>query len=122
MYASEAAECAAQQGRFWDVHDALFSTPAVFDRAFIKRQVVGLGLHNERFDDCMLNGPGTSIDEDTRDALTLGISGTPAFVLGRRKGSSHMSPTSYIGGARPVEVFAEVVTALLSDPTPVGLP
>jgi protein-disulfide isomerase len=50
MIAAEAAECAGQQGKFWEMHDLLFANSSDLKRKHLKRYAEQLGLDVERFE------------------------------------------------------------------------
>ena len=51
--ASEAAECAARQGRFWEMHERLFANPHALAIADLSRRAEAVGLNKSRFEACM---------------------------------------------------------------------
>jgi protein-disulfide isomerase len=81
--AARAARCAGEQGRFWEVRLALMRASNALTPENIRNTVVGLGLDVEAFDEC---SSSTKHDADIRaeltEALTLGVTGTPTFVVG----------------------------------------
>jgi len=84
--AAAAAECAGQQGKFWDYHDRLFAEQRFLDRETLFRFARELGLDIPRFRSC-LDDPATlaSVTDDIAAATALGIESTPTlFVNGRR--------------------------------------
>jgi protein-disulfide isomerase len=84
--AAEAAECAAQAGRFWPVHDALFANPEKLSDAELASAAAGAGVDPDAFARCLAGGAArAAIDADKRAALEAGVEGTPAiFINGRR--------------------------------------
>jgi protein-disulfide isomerase len=84
--AANAAECAADQGRFWDYHDLLFSQQGVsqspFAKTALKQYAKQLGLNLQQFDDCV--DRDTHLEKVYRDASAgrnAGIKGTPTFFI-----------------------------------------
>jgi protein-disulfide isomerase len=83
--AAEAAACAGDQKKFWQMHDALFEN----QRALAPDQLQGyaeeLGLDVATFQKCLASGRhDAEIRSSVRVAHSLGITGTPAYVLARR--------------------------------------
>lgn len=76
-----AGRCAQTQGRFWQLHDALYGGRAPLDREEILRLAGGLGLDRKKFQRC-LDGSETKtlIDDNIAEADALGLSGVP-FVF-----------------------------------------
>lgn len=113
MPAAIAARCAGEQGRFWAVHEALFDSQATLSPEMIVATVKRLGVGSEAFERCRKD-PRTQmgIEADVAEAESIGVSGTPGFVLGARKGEKVAG--ELILGAQPTEVFTSRIDALLS--------
>lgn len=99
-FAAEAALCAGQQGKFWELHDWMFSNQAKLAPESIKAAAVELKLDPESFGKC-LDGKVFSeqVDADLKLAESLGITGTPAFLVNGR----------FIEGAQPFEAFQDLI-------------
>ena len=79
--AARAGYCAAEQGRFWQFHDALFAagnlSPPVFDQI-----ASGLGLGLPKFQDCLASERSrAAVVKDIEAARLLRIESTPSFVV-----------------------------------------
>jgi predicted DsbA family dithiol-disulfide isomerase len=98
--AAEAAACADEQGRFWEMHDKLFANQQSLQTADLKALARGVGLDPEAFGRCLDAGRGRErVQEDVANGSAYGISGTPTvFVNGR-----------LLGGAVPYELLAKVI-------------
>lgn len=103
--AAEAAVCAADQGRFWAYHDALF---ARFSRGELNaagdlRAAAGeIGLDRSAFDRCLRDGAGRArVEADLAEGERRGVRGTPTSFVGGQM----------IVGAQPVEVFRAAIEA-----------
>jgi protein-disulfide isomerase len=84
--AARAAFAAQRQGKFWEMHDTLFSTiGSPLSRERIEIMAEGLGLDIEQFQEDLASAAATSaIDADKMLGQQLGVSGTPTlFVNGR---------------------------------------
>jgi protein-disulfide isomerase len=84
--AAIAAECAAEQGAFWEYHDKLFAEGGNLDDAHFVALAASLGLDQPRFTACLNSPkPRQQVEADLREAAALNIPGTPtAFLNGRR--------------------------------------
>jgi protein-disulfide isomerase len=88
LWAADAAECANEQGRFWDYHDKLFENQhgenqGDFTIDNLKRFAEELGLDTQTFNQCLDSGKYEDIVKaETQDALNKGIAATPTFVIG----------------------------------------
>jgi protein-disulfide isomerase len=84
--AAEAAEAAAHQGAFWEMHDLLLDHQETLDDSDLIRFAEDLGLDIERFeDDIRRNAGGAQIEADVDSADLSGVSGTPTFFINGRR-------------------------------------
>jgi protein-disulfide isomerase len=113
--AHRVAACAFEQGRFWPMHDRLFSNQkALGDRAF-DRDVDAVGLNNGQFQTCLGDSRVNAlIRADIADAERLGITGTPTFLIGRSDPARKtVLAERVLSGAQPFSRFREAIDALL---------
>jgi protein-disulfide isomerase len=84
--AAEAAEAAARQGRFWELHDVLFHNQLRLDAADLRRYAERIGLDLEQFEaDLADPAIGARIERDVQTGVASGVDGTPSlFIEGRR--------------------------------------
>lgn len=90
LWAAEAAECAAEQDRFWDYHDKLFAEQAgenrgAFSRSNLKRFASEIGLDSEQFNACFDSGRyAAQVQAETQAGRQKGVQATPTlFVNGQ---------------------------------------
>lgn len=103
--ASEAAECANAQGKFWEMHDMLFEKGVQGGVATFKQYAKNLGIDTNKFDNCLDSGQKASeISKDMQDGSAAGIRGTPGFIINGQ----------LVSGAQPFENFKAVIDAALS--------
>ncbi len=111
--AAEAAACAAEQGRFWEMHDALFDDPKNLGVAQLKARAQRVGLRIPEFDQCLdSDRHAATWRRDLREGTEYGVTGTPTFFVNGR----------FLSGALPYERFAAVLdeelAARSSSPSP----
>lgn len=89
-WAAEAANCANEEGKYWQYHDYLYShqkgeNEGAFSKENLKQFARELGLNGNQFDMCLDSDKyAKEIEKDTVDGRTAGVSGTPtSFVNGR---------------------------------------
>jgi protein-disulfide isomerase len=104
--AAEMAEAVALQGKFWEIHDALYENQRDLSDAAIRRYVDGVGANA---DDALKaiadGGPRTRVEADFEGAIRSGANGTPTFfVNGVRYDGSWM-----------YEPFSEYLSEMLDD-------
>lgn len=99
MKAAEVAACAADQGKFWDLHDALFKGGALSAPEIAKR-AAGAGVDADQLQACMSAGKGSQrVHGDVEAGLALNISSTPSFFINGRP----------LRGAVPRDEIARVI-------------
>lgn len=118
--AALAAYCAADQNKFWEMHDALFENNMdVEDQgSFTSRRLAeiakSVGLDSTEFQDCYDSGKYEDrIQQDYDDAISAGIRGTPSFLVTYTiKGETK---TVLIEGAQPFEFFQQELDKILKE-------
>ena len=83
MPAAIAARCAGAQGRFWDMHDALFAHQDKLNQNSYPGLAKELKLDEAKFRACFENKASyQDIGKDVKTARALGLGGTPSFLIG----------------------------------------
>ena len=116
--ASQAALCAGDQGEYWQMHDKMFANQRKLGVENLKTFAVELGLDSTAFDTCMDDGKyAKQISADLTTGGRMGITGTPAFVLGLTdpKDPNKANVTQFISGAQSLEKFTQVIEDLLKQ-------
>lgn len=108
--AAEAARCAGDQGKYWEMHDLLYSRQSDWgyksdSPAYFKRYAAELGLDATAFNAC-LDGEThrREVLLDLDAARQKGVSGTPTFFVNGQR----------IVGAQPFNVFASAIDSALA--------
>ena len=114
--AAVSAECANEQGKYWEYHDMLFEKQSVWSRlnsdaaiSTFSQFATEVGLEQQQFDSCL--GSGKYLEEvqhDMRDAREYDITGTPGFFIGNEE-----IGFVKINGAQPFDIFKRVIDAQL---------
>lgn len=103
--AAEAAECAKDQGKFWEMHDELFENQASLSVASLKQYASKIGLDEDDFSECLDSGEKASeVQADFSDGTANGVSGTPTFFVNGQK----------LVGAQPYSEFEAAIEAALA--------
>lgn len=103
---AEASECAADQNKFWPYHDALFAKPNPMNRRALMKAANTAGIPDKgKFQQCLISGKYRKrVQGDIAQAGSLGITGTPGFLIGH-KISNGMIVGEVMTGARPIDQF-----------------
>jgi protein-disulfide isomerase len=103
--AAEAAQCAAEQQKFWPYHDKLFAA-AELQVDDLKRYAKELSLNTAQFDTCLDTSKyDHEIEADMQDGQNVGVSATPSFFINGQA----------LSGAVPYERFQELIEAALAQ-------
>lgn len=113
----EAAICAGDQGKYWEMHVSLFRSPVAKDDAALIAQAKALGLDMKAFEACLSSGRhAASIQASVARMEQLGISGTPMTVIGLTPAPGQpLKVLKYVYGAQPYPAFREVIDSLLGQ-------
>lgn len=104
--AAEAAECAADDGRFWEFNDLLMQGVASLEVESLKQYAADLGVNTAAFNQCLDEGAKASnVQQDIRDGYMLGVRGTPSFFVNEYS----------LTGAQPIDVFSAYIEAAIAD-------
>ncbi len=102
--AAEAAKCAADQGKYWEMHDKLFADQQALDLAALKKSAGELKLDQAKFDKCLDSGEKAKlVTDDKKAGEAAGVNGTPAFFVNGM----------LLSGALPFESFKTIIDSEL---------
>ncbi|PIN79406.1 hypothetical protein COV16_04415 [Candidatus Woesearchaeota archaeon CG10_big_fil_rev_8_21_14_0_10_34_8] len=106
---AEAAECAGEQGMFWEMHDMLFENGSGDGTGLAQTDIEGyaadLGLDTATFSECLDSGKYTEkVQTDIKTGAAQGVKGTPGFIVNG----------VLVSGAQPYSVFEQVIEAALA--------
>jgi len=121
LKAAEAARCAGDQGKYWELRNAIIADSAPPDDAVIKKAAESVSLDVAALQACVASEKyKAEVQRDASEAATLQISGTPTFVLA--KSAKDKLDGVLIVGAQPFASFQSAIDALLKSATPVVAP
>ena len=106
----EAASCAADQGKFWDLHTKLFDAPLKTTEQLVGA-AQGVGLDMNAFRACLDAGKyANAVKESVARIQKLNINGTPMFLVGRTpSGNQPMKIGKIIEGAQSFDAFKAAI-------------
>lgn len=114
--AAIAANCANEQGKFWEYHNKIFDEQnkqgqgtVQFSNDDLKQWASDIALDTSKFDSCLDSQKyKNEVDKDFQDGVDAGVSGTPTFFIGNSK-DGYIS----VVGAQPYSVISQVIDSLL---------
>jgi len=103
--AAQASECAKEQGKFWEMHGAMFANQSKLTQPELVETAGGItGIDKEKFKSCLDSGKyKDEVQKDFEAGVKYGVTGTPTFFINGIP----------IVGARDVNSFAEIIDAEL---------
>ncbi len=117
MLAARSSHCAGDQGKYWEMHDALFANQANLAEDHLSEIAGSLDLDANKFANCLASGKFTDeIQASVSKAARLGMNATPAFMIGTlEKGGSTLHIDKRIVGAVPYEMLKDDLDGLLAS-------
>jgi protein-disulfide isomerase len=119
--AHEAANCAGDQGKYWEMHTKLFEAPPPRDGSQLAPQLVaqaqGIGLDGAKFRACLDGGKyATPVRDNVSRMQALGVDSTPTFLLGLTPAAGQpMKVVKVVRGAVPFSQFKTAIDEMLSQ-------
>src|SRR5437867_3123257 len=113
--AAEAAHCAGEQGKYWEMHDVLFQHQAALAPPQLAEHARTVGVDEPKFAECLSSGRyATRVERGLTDGAAAGVQGTPGFVVGRTQTGDIVEGTP-IRGALPLETFRRIIDQILAE-------
>lgn len=120
--AHEAAHCAGEQNRYWEMHDTLFENPRDFSLPALKQLAQKIGLQSEPFDRCLESGKyAPEVEKEIVEGTEAGVRGTPSFFIGST-GSGERITGTMVTGAQPLARFKQIIESVLEAASKGGEP
>jgi len=114
--AAEAANCAGEQGKYWEMHDRLYASQQNLEPWTAHAEAIGLDV--AKFNDCLSSGrQAAEIRKDMADGQKAGVTATPCFFLAYTEPkSSKVKTVVRLTGAQPYASFMAAIDKLLAGP------
>jgi protein-disulfide isomerase len=116
--AAQAARCAGDQGKFWQMHDMLFAAQPAPSETNLTSYASSLGLDMQKFSACFSGGAyADAIRQSANGARSMGLHGTPSFLTGLMSDDGNfLRTTNVIVGIESFDALKESVDELLATP------
>jgi protein-disulfide isomerase len=113
--AAEAAECAGEQGKFWEFHDRLFANQKRLTVTDLRNHAWSASLTIPEFEACLDQGKmAAKVEADLAEAKSMGLTSTPVFLIGQIQEDGSVSATRKIVGSQPFQVYESVLNEMLA--------
>lgn len=114
--AAEAVECAAGEGKYWEMHDLLFEANGALTEADLLGYAALLDLPIADFEACLgTNAMAEQVMDDRRQGEELGVTATPTFFFAEVLEDGSLRLLAKLRGARSYSVFQSTLDDLLSS-------
>jgi protein-disulfide isomerase len=98
--AAEAAHCAGDQSKYWEMHDRLFAMQQALAVPQLKEHAAALGLDAAKFSQCLDSGKfAEAVNADLQYGTQIGVGSTPTVYVNGRP----------VVGAQPYEAFQVII-------------
>ncbi len=98
--AAEAGLCANEQGKFWEMHDAMFAAQDKLAVPDLKATAKRIGLDSAKFDTCLDSHKNhAKLTKTIEEGKAAGVKSTPTFYINGQQ----------IMGAQPIQVFTDLI-------------
>ena len=116
--ASVAASCAGAQGRFWQMHDLLFSMDHIIADDTFTAETNMLGLDRRMFLKCQSRGVQLDVERDIKEGQRIGVVSTPTFFIGHNHSDGRIVITKKIRGSVDIKAFEVDLRDALNEREP----
>ena len=114
--AAQAAHCAGEQDKLWEMRDILFKNPQRLSAENLPAHAETLSLDMDAFNACLQsNRHLAEIDQDAKDANAVRLTGTPSFIIGKSSGDRITGQV--VIGAQPINAFDNAISKALQQQT-----
>jgi len=112
--AAQAAHCAGEQDKFWEMRELLFRNPKKLNTENLPAHAETLSLEMTAFNECLQSDRHLAdIDKDAKDANAVRLTGTPSFIIG--KSTSDVITGDVVIGAQPMNKFDAAISKALGE-------
>lgn len=115
--AAEAARCAGESGKYWEMHDRLFANQKALAPEQLVAHARAAGADPKKFQACLDGGKYTAaVRKSLAEAKEAGARGSPTFFIGlSTPGATEFKAVQVLRGAQPFERFKETIDRLLAS-------
>ena len=112
--AHEAALCAGEQGKYWEMHARLFANQKTLAPEALRSHGEAVGADGAKLQECLSAGrSATRVRDNVAAARQAGVRGTPTFLIGVVE-HGQFRAKRVLAGAQPYTVFKDAIDAVLT--------
>lgn len=112
--AAEAAHCAGEQGKYWEMHDKLLSNQQALKADDLIVHAKAVSLDEAALKGCLDSGRhADSVRKNLAEGSAAGVRGTPAFFFGLTKDEPSIRAVKNLSGAQAYTSFKVAIDTLL---------
>jgi protein-disulfide isomerase len=113
----EAANCAGDQGKYWQMHEILFTNSPAKDASQLTEKAKMVGVDAAKFSACLASGRhAAAINNSIARMQQLGVGGTPLTLIGLTpQPGAPMKIVSSVYGAKPYAEFKAAIDTVLAQ-------
>ncbi len=113
--AHEAALCAGEQGKYWEMHERLFANQKALGPGDLAAHGQAARLDMTTFNACLSSGKMAGrVRQDIEAGTRMGIQGTPLFLIGKPGPNGDLIVLKGISGAQPFSVFKQAIEDVIA--------
>jgi protein-disulfide isomerase len=103
--AAEAGQCAHQQGKFWEFHDAVYQHEGAIEASDLQAYASEVGLDMKQFDDCVTSRRYQDrVNAQQHEGFERGLNGAPAFFVNDQR----------VIGPQSAAIFEKIIDPILA--------
>jgi protein-disulfide isomerase len=112
--AAQAAHCAGEQDKFWEMREILFRNPQKLSTADLPAHAETLALDMSAFYSCLQSERHLdNIAKEAKEAKAVRLTGTPSFIIGKTTSDIIAGPV--VIGAQPLNKFDAAISKALAQ-------
>jgi protein-disulfide isomerase len=113
--AHEAAACAGEQDKYWEMHALLFENQRALGVPDLYQHAAAIGLDEGRFKQCLQSDKmADRVRRGMQEGMEIGVRGTPASFIGLTAPDGSVLVVRFVSGAVPFADFRLVIDEVLA--------
>ena len=115
LEAAEAARCANEQGRFWELRSILFANQQALEEKDLAQHAMAAGVDATAFARCLRGKTKASVRQERDEAARAGVTATPTFLVGVVDNERRLHVLRQLSDVQSYAEIKAALDALLAD-------